>query len=72
MRKIGLLCSGKTDWDKAYYYNRARNAEAFYHDDHDDAYYGIKGLRRQSNGAVAGACCVLILLGWVYFYVAFK
>ena len=48
---------------------RARNAEA---DHPDDAYYGIKGIPKQSNRVVASFCGLLILCGWLYFYLGFK
>lgn len=38
----------------------------------DDAYYGIKGIKRQSNGAVVALCCVIIALGFVYLYVGIQ
>ena len=68
--------SDRTDRDRDENYeteydirNRARNAQTSYP---NDAYYGIKGIPRQSNRVVAGACCVLVLLGWVYFYFGFR
>jgi len=61
-------------WDENYetefdIRKRARNSQTDYK---HDAYYGIKGIPRQSNNVVAGACCLLILLGGVYFYLGFK
>jgi len=49
--------------------NRARNAQT---SAANDAYYGIKGIPRQSNRVVAAACCILILAGCGYFYLGFK
>jgi len=46
--------------------NRAKNAEAGH------SYYGIKGIPRQSNSIIVGACCLLILIGFGYFYLGFK
>jgi len=62
------------DWDNMYeteheIRSRVRNATAAYP---SDSYYGIKGFPRQSNGVVVGACCLLILLGCLYFYLGYR
>ena len=66
--------SNESEWDwvetEADIRNRARRYSSA--DVDDSAYYGIKGIRRQSNSVVAGACCVLILVGFGYFYLGFK
>jgi len=45
---------------------RAKNAKSGH------SYYGIKGVPRQSNHVIVGACCLLILVGCGYFYIGFK
>jgi len=57
---------GETEFDM--HRRAARSARS----DPHDAYYGIKGIPRQSNAVIASVACMLILVGWLYFYLGFK
>lgn len=58
-------------WDETIWYmrDRSKDSSAFYD---QSSYYGIKGIRRQSNSVVVSICLVLIACGFFYFYAAFK
>lgn len=49
--------------------DRSKDAGAFYD---KDSYYGIKGIRRQSNSTIVAICLVIIACGFVYFFAALK
>lgn len=49
--------------------DRSKDANAFYP---KDSYYGIKGIRRQSNGVIAALCLVIVILGFGYFFFALQ
>lgn len=55
-------------WDETIWEmrDRSKDAGAFYP---DDSYYGIKGIRRQTNGVIGSAVVVLVFLGFGYFFV---
>jgi len=55
-------------WDETIWEmrDRSKDASAFYP---DDSYYGIKGIRRRSNGVVGTAVVVALFLGFGYFFV---
>jgi len=52
-------------WDETIFEmrDRTKDANAFYP---EDSYYGIRGIRRQSNGVIAALCGVVVLLGFGY------
>ena len=46
-------------WDETIWYMRDRSKDynAFYE---EDSYYGVKGVKRVSNGAIIGGCFLVI------------
>jgi hypothetical protein len=58
-------------WDETIWEmrDRSKDADAFYN---DDSYYGIKGVKRQSNAVVGVIVVSLVILGFVYFFVALR
>lgn len=58
-------------WDDSIFHMRDRSK---YHDAHygSDNYYGIKGVRRKSNGHVAALCLGIVGIGCLIFIGAFK
>lgn len=56
-------------WDETIWHMRDRSKDSFCD---EDSYYGIHGIKRQSNSVIVAICLVLIACGFVYFYVGFK
>lgn len=57
-------------WDETIWYmrDRTKDANAFYD---EDSYYGVKGIRRQSNSTIVAICLVIMACGFLYFSGAF-
>jgi hypothetical protein len=46
--------------------DRTKDAGAFYD---SDAYYGIKGIRKKSNGTIAGVIVVSVTVGSIFYFI---